>query len=142
MPTPFRFPPQYDEFPVPFTGTKTLDGRVYRFRWWPNVRANDGRGAFFVDLYNVLAQPIVLGWKVVITDDMFAAFRGTVEDIPPGKIIVRRTDGIDDDPAIYDTSVHGYRARLQTLGSPNVVVEYKTLAEVEAEAGADLSATG
>lgn len=138
MPNPFRFPPDYGIFPTAFPGTKTLDGRVYRFRWLPNVRANAGRGAYYVDLLNVRAEPVVRYVKVVLTDDLFAQFRSTVTDIPPGRIVVRRTDGLREDPAIYDVSVPSDPVRLETLGSPNVVVEYVSLAEIAAAAGTEL----
>lgn len=138
MPNPFRFPPDYGAFPTAFPGTKTLDGRVYRFRWLPNVRANGGCGAYYVDLLNVRAEPVVRGVKIVLTDDLFAQFRSTVLDIPPGRIVVRRTDGRREDPAIYDLRTPEDPVRLETLGSPNVVVEYVSLAEIAAAAGTEL----
>lgn len=134
MPTPFRFPAQYDQFPTAVTGTKTLDGRVYRFRILPNVRADSGRGAYALDLFNVLGAPVIFGVKLVLSDDLLAAFRSTVEDVPPGRLVVRRTDGRDEDPAIYDRSVPDQPRRLQTFGSPTVVFEYVSLAEIEAGA--------
>ena len=139
MPIPFRFPPDYGAFPTAFTGTKTLDGRVYRFRWLPNVRANGGTGAYYIDLYSVLAQPVVLGLKVTLTDDLWGSYRSTIENVPPGRVVVRRTDGLDSDPAIYDLTSPSDPVRLATLGSPNVVVEYVTLAEIAAASGTTLA---
>ncbi len=138
MPDPFRFPPDYARFPVAFTGTKILDGRVYRFRVLPNARANQGRGAYYVDLFNVLAQPVIYGVKLVLTTDLYASIRSTVTDIPPGRIVIRRTDGLTSDPAIFDLADVTEPVRLQTFGSPNVVMEYVTLAEIEAAQGTQL----
>jgi hypothetical protein len=140
MPNPFRFPPEYATFPVAFTGTKLLDGRIYRFRVLPNARANQGRGAFYVDLFNVLAQPVIYGVKLVLTDDLYASIRATVTDVPPGRIVIRRTDGLASDPAIFDLTVPTSPTRLQTFGSENVVMEYVSLAEIEAAQGVQLQA--
>lgn len=140
MPIPFRFPPEFGAYPTAFTGTKTLDGRVYRFRWLPNVRANNGVGAYYVDLFSVLAQPVVLGLKVTLTDDLWGPYRSTIENVPPGRVVVRRTDGRTDDPAIFDLTNPSDPVRLQTLGSQNVVVEYVTLAEIAAANGTTLAA--
>lgn len=139
MPIPFRFPPDYAASPTAFTGTKTLDGRVYRFRWLPNVRANGGVGAYYVDLYSVLAQPVVLALKVTLTDDLWGPYRSTIENVPPGRVVVRRMDGRTDDPAIFDLTNPSDTVRLQTLGSQNVVVEYVTLAEIAAANGTTLA---
>jgi hypothetical protein len=136
MPIPFRFPADFSTGPTVIGGTKTLDGRIYRFRFMPNVRADDGRGAWMLDLRNVKTEPIVLQWKVVLTQDLFAPFRGTVEESPPGHIVVRRTDGLQDDPAIYDLSVPEEPVLLASIGSANVVIEYVTLAEINAAAAA------
>jgi len=139
MPIAFRFPPDFAASPTAFTGTKTLDGRVYRFRWLPNVRSNGGVGAFYVDLYSVLAQPVVLALKVTLTDDLWGPYRSTIENVPPGRVVVRRTDGRTDDPALYDLTNPADPVRLQTLGSQNVVVEYVTLAEIAAANGTTLA---
>ena len=139
MPIAFRFPPDFAASPTAFTGTKTLDGRVYRFRWLPNVRSNGGVGAYYVDLYSVLAQPVVLALKVTLTDDLWGPYRSTIENVPPGRVVVRRTDGRTDDPALYDLTNPADPVRLQTLGSQNVVVEYVTLAEVAAANGTTLA---
>lgn len=130
MPNPFRL--DFAGSPTVVTGTKTLDGRVYRFKFWPNTRADDGRGAYYVDLYNVLGAAVVLGVKMIVTDDLFAPFRETVVDVPPGRVVIRRTDGLTDDPAIYDLAVPSEPKLLLSLGSANVVLEYLTVAEVAA----------
>jgi hypothetical protein len=140
MSDPFRFPPDYAAFPVAFTGTKILDGRVYRFRFLPNARADQGRGAYSVDLFNVLAVPVIYGVKLVLTSDLYGEIRATVADIPPGRIVIRRTDGLTSDPAIFDLTVVSAPTRLQTFGSPNVVMEYVSLAEIEAAQGVQLQA--
>lgn len=139
MPSPFRFPAYFGERPSVITGTKVLDGLVYGFRFLPNVRVNDGRGAFYVDLFNARAQAVLRGIKVVLTDDLFGRYRTAVADVPPGRVVVRRTDGLDTDPAIFDLSVPGESVRLQSLGSPAVVVEYVSLAEIAAAQGVQLS---
>jgi hypothetical protein len=138
MPDPFRFPADFAARPSGISGTKVLDGRVYGFRFLPNARINGGRGGYFVDLFNALARPVVYGVRVILTDDLFAQFRSTV-DVPPGRIVVRRTDGIADDPAVFDLTVPDQPRRLQTLGSPAVVVEYVTLAEIAAANGTPLT---
>lgn len=135
MPDPFRFPDDFAARPSGISGTKVLDGRVYGFRFLPNARINGGRGGYFVDLFNALAQPVVYGVRVVLTEDLFAPFRSTVVDVPPGRIVVRRTDGVADDPAIFDLTVPDEPRRLQTLGGPALVVEYVSLAEIAAAAG-------
>ena len=136
MPSPFRFPTDFATSPTALSGTKTLDGRVYGFRFLPNTRADDGRGGWYVDLFTVLAAPVVLGIKLIQTDDLFAAFRTTDIDVPPGRVVVRRTDGLDQDPSIFDLTVPSSPVRLQSLGSPNVVVEYVSLSEIAALAAA------
>ena len=139
MPIALTLPTGYAARPYPYRRTYVLDGRVYGFRFLPNVRIGQGRGGYFVDLFNALNAPVIYGVKLALSDDLFGAFRSTVEDVPPGRIVVRRTDGIDEDPAIYDLTVPDQPRRLQTLGAPAVVVEYVTRAEIAAAAGVPLT---
>ena len=98
MPDPFQFPVDFGDAPTAISGTKDMDGRVYFVRFTPNTRANDGKGCYYFDLASVLGVPAVLYTKVVLTQDLLADFRTIVEEIPPGRITVRRTDGLDEDP--------------------------------------------
>jgi len=132
MPIPFTFSADFATAPSAVNGTKTLDGRIYRFRFWPSRRANDGKGAWYVDTLNVLGQPVVLAVKLTLTDDLFASYRTTDADIPPGRVVVRRTDTVDADPRPPNKSDNG--AMVATLGSPLLVVEYVTLTEDTAAA--------
>jgi hypothetical protein len=134
MPIPFRFPENYSARPFAVSGTKLLDGLFYGFQFLPNVRVDAGRGGYFVDLFDARNRPVIYGVKLALSDDLFGRFRATVLNVPPGRVVVRRTDGIDSDPAIFDVSVPDQPRRLQTLGSPAVVVEYVTLAEIAAGA--------
>lgn len=127
MSLPFRFPADFADSPTASIGTKVLDGRVYRFRFWPNRRSNDGKGAWYVDLYSVRGEPVVLGLKLIVSTDLYADFRTTPAEIPPGRVVVRRTDAIDDDPRPTRKGELG--SRVATLGSPLLVVEYVTTAE-------------
>lgn len=129
MPDPFTFPDDFALAPTAINGTKTLDGRIYRFRFLPSRRANDGRGAWYVDLFNVLGQPSVLLVKVVLTDDLFGSYRTTDADVPPGRVVVRRTDNVDEDPRPPNRAEVESKTLVATLGSPLLVVEYVPVAE-------------
>lgn len=122
MPTPLQLPDDFAQFPGVLLTSWRLGGQIYRFRFWPSARADDGRGAWYVDLFNVLGAPSVLAVKLIVSDDLFGDFRVAVPDVPPGRIVVRRTDGVDEDPR--PTRAGEIGTRVATLGSPLLVVEY------------------
>jgi hypothetical protein len=122
MAQPFQFPQNFALYPTAIVGVSTLDGRPYRFRFWPNSRANDNKCAWYVDLYTVLAMPSVLAVKLILSDDLFGDYRTAVPEVPPGRIVVRRTDEVDDEPRPPKKGEVG--TRVATLGSPLLVVEY------------------
>lgn len=137
MPIAFRFPDDFADSPTAVIGTATLDGQVYRFRFWPNRRSNDGAGAWYVDLYSVLGIPAVIGLKLIVSDDLYGDLRTTTAEIPPGRVVVRRTDTVDEDPRPTRKGELG--SRVATLGSPLLVVEYVSTSE---DANATASASG
>lgn len=122
MPTPLQLPADFAQYPGVLVTTWTLSGQIYRFRFWPNSRSNDGKAAWYVDLYSVLGAPSVLATKLVLSDDLFGSFRTAVPQVPPGRVVVRRTDGVDADPRPPLRGEIG--TRVATLGSPLLVVEY------------------
>ena len=122
MPVPFRFPGDFANFPSAITGVAVLDGVPYRLRYWPRSRANDNKGAWYVDLYTITTIPSVLAVKLIISDDLFGPYRASSTTIPPGRVVVRRTDGVDDEPRPPQRGEIG--TRIATLGSPLLVVEY------------------
>lgn len=123
----FNFPGDLADYPDIVPGTATLDGRVYVFRFWPQTRADDGRGAWCVDLLTATLVPVLLAVKVVISDDLFGDYRTIVDEVPPGRVVVRRTDARDEEPRPTRKGEIG--ARVATLGSPLLVVEYVPAAE-------------
>ena len=131
MPTPFNFPGDFAQYPTAITGPVNLDGRPYLLRFWPNARAADGQGAWMLDLYTATGVPSLLAVKLVLTSDLYADYRTAVLEIPPGRVVVRRTDGSEDDPR-PPRKVNGVQeigTRIATLGSPLLVVEYVSTAE-------------
>jgi hypothetical protein len=122
MPQPFRFPANFADAPTAITGTALLDGRRYALRFFPNPRANDGKGAWYLDFYSVLGVPAVVARKLTLSDDLFGSYRTTVANIPPGRIVVRRTDEVAEDPR--PTLKGEVGSQVATLGSPLLVVEY------------------
>lgn len=127
MPNPFRFPSDFAQYPRVFTDVVVMDGVPYRLRFWPSQRANDGKAAWYVDLYSVLALPSVLAVKLIISDDLFGPYRASTSGVPPGRVVVRRTDGVDDEPRPPRPGELG--SRVATLGSALLVVEYVPLTE-------------
>jgi hypothetical protein len=127
MPTPLRFPADFAQSPTAIIGTVVWDGVVYRLRFWPSVRANDGGGAWYVDLFSVVGVPSVRAVKLILADDLFASYRTTTAVVPPGRLVVRRTDGGVDDPR--PTRKDEIGTKVATLGSPLLVVEYVSTAE-------------
>lgn len=122
MPTPLQLPGDFAQFPGVLITTWTLSGVVYRFRFWPNSRSNDGKGAWYVDLFTVLGTPSLLATKLVLSTDLFGDYRTAVPQVPPGRVVVRRTDGVDDEPRPPQRGETG--TLVATLGSPLLVVEY------------------
>lgn len=127
MAEPFNFPPNFALNPTAAIGTATLDGVIYRLRFWPNVRANDGAGAWYVDLFSVTGVASVRALKLILTDDLFSSYRIAAPILPPGRIVVRRTDGVNEDPRPTRKGEIG--TQVATLGSPLLVVEYVSVAE-------------
>lgn len=127
MPTPFLFPADFADSPTAISTPFTIGGVTYVFRFWPNTRANDGKGAWYVDLFNVLGTPTLLDIKLVLSTDLFGFFRTSVAQIPPGRIVVRRTDSVRDEPRPTRKGEIG--SRVATLGSPLLVVEYVSVTE-------------
>jgi len=119
---PFNFPDELAQAPTVIPGTKYLNGRLYRFRFWPSARANDGKGAWYVDLWTATAEPVIAPVKLILTTDLLGHLRTTAIDIPPGEIVVRRTDGVDADPRPWLKSDGDNQ--VASLGSPLLVVEY------------------
>lgn len=135
MPDPFRFPDDFARRPTAMRGTKTLDGRVYNFYWRPSARANDGKGAWYVEIANVLGVTSVVK-KLTLSTDLVGAYRDTdtTGGIPPGRLVVRRTDGLSGDPRPPNRVEAGAGTLVATIGSPLLVIEYVTVAEDAAAA--------
>ena len=129
MPISFQFPGDFANYPTAITGTATLDGQVYRIRFWPSTRANDGKGAWYMDLFSVTGTPSAFPVKLILSTDLLAAYRTTDAQVPPGRIVVRRTDTVSDEPRPTRKGERG--VDVATLGSPRLVVEYVPVAEDE-----------
>jgi hypothetical protein len=127
MPTPFQFPADFAQSPTADPGTAVQDGVIYRYRFWPSARANDGAGAWYVDLFDVFGVPSLRAIKLILTDDLFGDFRTTGAVLPPGRVVIRRTDGVDADPRPTRKGEIG--TSVATLGSPLLVVEYVSISE-------------
>lgn len=127
MPIPFRFPADFAQSPTALFGTATLDGIIFRFRFWPNARSNDGVGAWYTDLFSVTGVPSVRAVKMILTNDLFGSFRTTTAAVPAGRVVIRRTDKVDADPRPTRKGEIG--TNVATLGSPLLVVEYVSVAE-------------
>jgi hypothetical protein len=125
--TPLRFPADFAQHPTAALGTAALDGVIYRLRFWPSVRANDGGGAWYVDLSSVTGVPSVRAVKLILSSDLFGSYRTTTAVVPPGRLVVRRTDGVDDEPRPTRRGEIG--TQVATLGSPRLVVEYVDAAD-------------
>jgi len=125
--TPLRFPADFALNPTAALGTAVLDGVIYRLRFWPSVRANDGSGAWYADLSSVTGVPSVRAVKLILSTDLFGSYRTTTAVVPPGRLVVRRTDGVDDDPRPTQRGEIG--TQVATLGSPLLVVEYVDAAD-------------
>ncbi len=74
-------------------------------------------------------MPAILYLKVILSQDLLADFRTIVDEIPPGRIVVRRTDGLDEDPTIFDLTDPHNPIQLPGLGAPEIVIEYVPVAE-------------
>jgi hypothetical protein len=127
MPTPFQFPADFAKNPTAVLGTAVQDGVVYRYRFWASARANDGAGAWYVDLFTVTGVASLRAVKLILSDDLFATYRTTTAVIPPGRVVVRRTDLVSEDPRPPRRGEIG--TKIATLGSPLLVVEYVSVAE-------------
>lgn len=127
MPTPFNFPADFANNPTAALGTAVLDGVIWRFRFWASARANDGAGAWYVDLSTVVGVPSLRAVKLILTDDLFGSYRTTDAAVPPGRIVVRRTDLVNEEPRPPRRGEIG--TKVATLGSPLLVVEYFNIAE-------------
>lgn len=127
MPEPLRFPADFAQSPTAILGTAVLDGVIYRLRFWPNARANDGAGAWYVDLFSVTGTPSVRAVKLILSTDLLGSYRTTTAVVPPGRLVVRRTDSVDEDPRPTRRGEIG--TKVATLGSPLLVVEYVGIAE-------------
>lgn len=97
--------------PTPIAFAVALSSVVYRVRIYWDMRALPMRvmregeppqaGAWRMDLQTLTGAPILLGRKLVLTDDMWQLFHYRA-DVPPGRLQVRRTDGGTQDPGLYD----------------------------------------
>ena len=107
-----QFPPSLAVSPGAFTSTVAFSGVQYRMRFvWDN-RANMDAGAWRVDLRSSNGAAILLGLKLVLTDDLWRLFHYRA-GVPIGALRVRRTDKLTTDPGLTE------------LGGP-VALEYVT----------------
>lgn len=132
MPIPFRFPGDFANFPSAVIGPSVMNGVPYRVRFWPSQRANDDKGAWYLDLYSITGIPSVLAVKLILSTDLLGPYRTSANEVPPGRVVVRRTDGVDDEPRPPRRGELG--TRIATLGSPLLVVEYVSTTEDVASA--------
>lgn len=87
--------------PTAFRFGVALGGQQYRFRFvWDN-RANGGAGAWRVDLRAKDGTALILGRKLVLTDDLYRLFHYKA-GMPPGRLRVYRPDNGTTDPGAYD----------------------------------------
>lgn len=87
--------------PTAFRCTVALSGQIYRLRFTWNPRAAGGLGCWVCDLLAKDGTAIVLGTRLLLTSDLWAAQRYNVR-IPPYALRVRRTDGGTGDPGPAD----------------------------------------
>jgi hypothetical protein len=87
--------------PTAFAFTVALSGQIYRVRLLWNPRANENAGCWMVDLRAKNGTAIVLGVRLLLTDDLWGLWRYDTR-IPPGALRVRRTDGGTSDPGAAD----------------------------------------
>ena len=97
----FTFPEDFAANPTAAVGPKSLDGTPYLFRFVPNARANDGVGAYLLDIRTADGTLLDLGRKVILSDDLWANIKGDDERLPQGQLIVRRVEG-EGDPGLND----------------------------------------
>lgn len=108
---PFVFPEELSATPTAAVGPKSLNGVPYLWRFLPNARANDGAGAWLVDILASDGEALDVGRKLVETDDMYMEIKDDDSRLPQGRVVVRRVEGEAGDPLLTE------------LGSA-VVVEY------------------
>jgi len=97
--------------PTPIAFSVAFSSVIYRVRLYWDMRALPARvmrvgeepqtGAWRMDLQTLTGAPILVGRKLVLTDDMWQLFHYR-SDVPSGRLRVRRTDGATQDPGLYD----------------------------------------
>lgn len=101
----FEFESELATQPTAAEGPKSLDGTSYLHRFAPNTRANDGAGAWLYDIRLADGTPLDVGRKLVISDDLWLNVKDDDENLPQGRLVVRRTDGLDSDPGLLGIGV-------------------------------------
>lgn len=96
-----RLPAFLTRTPTGFRTSVTLSSVIYRVRFTWDNRANADEGAWRLDFNTADGTPVILGRKLVLTDDVFALDHYR-EFVPPGRLQVRRRDGSEVDPGLYD----------------------------------------
>ena len=107
----FVFPDELADTPTAAVGPKSLNGVPYLFRFLPNSRANDGEGAWLIDILAADGEALDVGRKLIETSDMYAEIKDDDSRLPQGQVVVRRVEGDAGDPLLTE------------LGT-SVVVEY------------------
>ncbi len=104
MPTkPLNIPAFLSSTPQPITGPVVWSERRYILRlfWSPLVGWGEDAGAWAIDLHDASNQAIAQAIPLVLTDDLFAAYRDDPRT-PPGRVVVRRVTGTATDPRALD----------------------------------------
>lgn len=97
----FRLNPSLAVYPTAWSAQWTIAGTFYGVQGTWDNRATDGAGAWRLSWFKSDGSRIISGRKLVLTDDHFALFHH-LPDIPPGRLQVRRADGGEADPGLYD----------------------------------------
>jgi len=88
-------------YPVPFEVRERLDGDDYRIGFFWNERADDGEGAWFMSLFDVIGNPLVRSRKLVIDTDILGKYR-YLPRMPQGRFDVIASENPDVNPRIDD----------------------------------------
>jgi hypothetical protein len=99
-------PAAFIDYPGSGTTSITLEGVIYLVRlvWNNRVRSGSssgGIGAWFLDLRTSDGTAILVGLRLVLTEDLWAEFKH-LDNVPQGKLSLTRPDGTGTPPGLND----------------------------------------